>query len=201
MSQHEIRIPKRELSEAFRREFIQKLQGGKEYILYGGLLLLAHDRGFKSIQVKLLQAPSEANGHTAICEAQVVDDKGQVWTEIGDANDKNCSSRVAPHKIRMAATRAKARALRDALGIDLVVDVELETAQAEPMSPEQARAIRQLMKEKGLTKEDVRKITERLFGISSASEMSHDQANILISELELLENPSEADEEEVEEAI
>jgi hypothetical protein len=98
------------------REFIINRQG-KDHVLYDGLLDLAH-RSFtlEYIRTQLLQAPCDANLWTAICFAEVKLSTG-VFTGIGDANPRNVGKNIADHAIRMAETRAKARALRDGMNI------------------------------------------------------------------------------------
>lgn len=112
------------------RQFIVNRQG-KDAVLYAGLLDLAHRSGLKGIRTQLLQAPAEANAWTAIVWAEVTTETGQ-YTGLGDANPANVGRMVALHTIRMAETRAKARALRDALNVGGVCIEELgpEVAQA-----------------------------------------------------------------------
>ncbi len=96
----------------------------KEVVTYAGLLNRAHQEGLKEIETKLLQAPSAANEMTAISMAKVVTERG-VFTEVGDANPGNVNSTIVPHIIRMAFTRAKARALRDAVNVGVIALEEL----------------------------------------------------------------------------
>ena len=105
------------------RRFIVDRQG-REAVLYAGLLDLAHRQGLKGIRTQLVQAPAEANGWTAIVWAEVTTETG-TYTGIGDANPANVGRMVALHTIRMAETRAKARALRDCLNIGGVCLEEL----------------------------------------------------------------------------
>lgn len=97
---------------------------GKDFVLYAGLLDLAHDQGLESIQTTLVQVPTELNMMTAICHATVVTSKGR-FDGIGDANPTNVTRMMAPHIMRMAETRAKARALRDAVNIGTAALEEL----------------------------------------------------------------------------
>ncbi len=57
----------------------------------------------------------------------IVDEKGvtKEFDEIGDASPKNVNSMIIPHLIRMAATRAKGRALRDAVNIGQALKEEM----------------------------------------------------------------------------
>ncbi len=113
-----------------------RVVGEVEAITYKGLLALAHEEGLKAVRTKLVQVPDESNGRTAIVAASVRTRKG-VFGGVGDANPSNVNRRIAPHIIRMAETRAIARALRIAvnvgevsleeLGEDLTVQVEQET--------------------------------------------------------------------------
>lgn len=92
--------------------------------MYAGLLDLAHRSGLLDILTEVVQCPSVANGWTAIMACRAVFERG-TFTGIGDANPENTSALVAPHYIRIAETRAKGRALRDALNIDMVTREEL----------------------------------------------------------------------------
>lgn len=99
--------------------------GTKEFVSYEGLLSKAHDDGLSSIATSLLQSPSEENARTAIVKAAVQTTKG-CFEAIGDASPDNVPPRIAPHLIRMAETRAKARALRDAVNIGVISFEELD---------------------------------------------------------------------------
>ena len=79
---------------------------------YAGLLDYAHQIGISSIEVEPLQLPTKDNGNFAICRATVVSKIGESFTDIGDANPINCNAKVGKHLLRLASTRAIARALR-----------------------------------------------------------------------------------------
>lgn len=97
---------------------------GRPYVMYAGLLDLAHRSGLLDILTEVVQCPSDGNGWTAIMLCRVVFERG-TFTGIGDANPDNTSAMVSAHYIRIAETRAKGRALRDALNIDMVTREEL----------------------------------------------------------------------------
>jgi hypothetical protein len=96
----------------------------KEVATYAGLLSRAHEEGLDRIDTSIVQFPTDENGFTCICLAVVHTSKG-TFTGIGDANENNVNRRIVPHLIRMAETRAKARALRDAVNIGVVALEEL----------------------------------------------------------------------------
>ena len=106
-----------------KKEFIVE-RDGRTFVLYAGLLDLAHERGLKSITTTLVQIPNELNGHMAICHATVETEQG-TFTGLGDACPTNVTRLMAPHLIRMAETRAKARALRDAVNVGVAAFEEL----------------------------------------------------------------------------
>lgn len=115
------------------RRFLAK-RDGKDVVLYAGLLDLLHQLsgGYFDIATTLAQIPNEANGQTAICTARVVifdpdnpDVARRVGSGIGDAAPGNVTRLMAPHLIRMAETRAKARALRDVVNVGMVSLEEL----------------------------------------------------------------------------
>src|SRR5229473_7791123 len=106
-----------------KKEFIVNRQG-KDFVLYAGLLDQAHREGLKRINTTLIQAPSDENGQMAIVHAEVETEKG-VFSGIGDASPQNVGRMIAPHLIRMSETRAKARALRDAINVGVTALEEL----------------------------------------------------------------------------
>jgi hypothetical protein len=106
-----------------KKEFIVNRQG-KDFVLYAGLLDQAHREGLKRITTSLVQVPTEDNGQLAICRAEVETEKG-VFSGIGDASPANVGRMIAAHTVRMAETRAKARALRDAINVGVTAFEEL----------------------------------------------------------------------------
>jgi len=111
-----------DLQELKRRRFIVTLQG-KDFILYTGLIVLALERGLTGIETEPVLMDFE-NGRF-IFKAVVTGKEGQSFTGYGDATKFNVSKMILPHAIRMAETRAKARALRDFTGLGLTAFEEL----------------------------------------------------------------------------
>lgn len=126
-----------------KKEFIVERQG-RAFVLYAGLLNMAHENGLKSIQTELVQIPSEANKHVAICTATVVLEKEGVertYTGIGDAAPNNVAPAMQTCLIRMAETRSKARALRDAVNVGVAAFEELGEDDAHDGAPERGYAL------------------------------------------------------------
>jgi hypothetical protein len=86
---------------------------GKDFVVYAGLLDLAHQIGFTKMKPEVVQYPNKDNGNTAICVAYLLAKDGREFWDVGDANPKNVNPKVVGHELRMASTRAKARILRD----------------------------------------------------------------------------------------
>lgn len=105
---------------------------GKQYVLFQGLLDEAHNRGLRGIDTDLIQVPEEANGNVAIIKATVHMEDGRTFSGIGDASPDNVGRNIAPHLIRMAETRAKARALRDAVNVGATALEELSDGDDAP---------------------------------------------------------------------
>jgi len=96
---------------------------GKPFLTFGGLLKEAHNKGLINIATNLLKQEDEKNDTVivqAICTLMhpTLKDKVIQCTALGDANKNNIRNDfLEPHKIRIAETRAIARALRFALGL------------------------------------------------------------------------------------
>jgi hypothetical protein len=119
--------------------------GEREFITYAGLLAVAHEIGLDTIETSIEEMPSEANGQTAVVRA-VVKGKPGTFTGLGDASPANVGRRVARHLLRVAETRAKARALRDLCNVHMLALEELEGDDAEvgaPHAPRPSTAERQ----------------------------------------------------------
>lgn len=98
------------LSEDFRNNYIVNIKG-KDAVTANGLVVLAHDKGIKSLKTTIIQFPNKENDMTCIVQAVIV---GYGWnpvtaaiveteySAIGDANSKNCAAMVAASYIRMA---------------------------------------------------------------------------------------------------
>jgi hypothetical protein len=131
------------------RRFVVNRQG-TDFLLFAGLISGLHQlsAGYFAIETRIEQLPSDANGQVAVCSARVqVFDPDQpdvvrrLATGIGDASPQNVNRMMANAVLRMAETRAKARALRDLLGVAEVTVEELGPQGAEdsqPGAPERA---------------------------------------------------------------
>jgi hypothetical protein len=94
---------------------------GRPFVKYAGLLAKAHEAGLVKLEARI-----EFHSDSLVlasCTATFSD--GRVCTEWADATPENVGMQVRPHWIRMALTRAKARALRDALNIGMCAVEEM----------------------------------------------------------------------------
>ena len=102
-----------------------RVQGGKEHPTYAGVLSVAHKQGLNGISVEILQFPTDENHFLCIARARVTMESGSIFEEVGDASPNNVNKMIAPHLVRMACTRAKGRALRDAVNIGKALREEM----------------------------------------------------------------------------
>lgn len=109
-------------------KFIINLQG-KSYVTYEGLLDLAHQKNLRSLEVEIIQIPTNENDMTAICKAIATTDEER-YQDIGDASPKSVNTALVPHLIRMASTRAKARVLRDLTNVGMTAIEELSVEES-----------------------------------------------------------------------
>ena len=96
---------------------------GREYILFAGLLDEAHRQGLNAVKTCLLHVPTKEQP-LAVVSAEVTTSKG-TFHGLGDASPDNVNEWIAPHLIRMAETRAVARAFRFATNVSMTADEEL----------------------------------------------------------------------------
>ncbi|KNF09841.1 hypothetical protein CLPU_1c00060 [Gottschalkia purinilytica] len=113
-SDHDVKVDKR---------FIVNLQG-KDFVTYEGLLDTAHQKGLNGIKTELVQLPNKENNQ-CIIKAIATTKDGGIFEGYGDADPSNVNRLIAKHIIRMAETRAKARALRDLTNIGMTALEEL----------------------------------------------------------------------------
>lgn len=113
-------------------EFIKNLQG-KDFILYGGLVHLATEyNGLISISTQIIQLGDDTNGNVTVVKAiavAMVDGVRREFHGYGDAGPLSVSKMILPHAIRMAETRAKARALRDLTNVGMTAFEEMYEAE------------------------------------------------------------------------
>lgn len=113
------------------KEFLIERQG-KQFVLYAGLLHEAHKNGLVSIQTELVRWDERGALFKAVVTMTNEKDGARTFEGHGDANEANVGRNIAAHYVRMAETRAKARALRDALDIGAAAVEELGDADDEP---------------------------------------------------------------------
>lgn len=101
------------------KKYIQNISG-KDFVQYAGLLDDFHKTGGKSIKTKMI---GYENG-LYIFKAVVDGEKG-TFHGYGDAGVDNVNKMIVPHVLRMAETRAKARALRDYCNVEMCSVEEL----------------------------------------------------------------------------
>ena len=113
--------------DRLRKEgFIVKLQG-KDFILYKGLLSVAHEMGLKSIEAEPVEIDWEEGRFIFKATVKMITSDGleQIFIDYGDCTKHNTNKMIYPAALRMASTRAKARALRDATGIGMTALEEM----------------------------------------------------------------------------
>ena len=157
---------------------------GKDFILFAGLLEIAHEQGLSSVNTEVIQLEP-----VVVIKATVTTSKG-TFTGIGDASENNVNRMIAPHKIRMAETRAVARALRFATNIGMTALEELggEEIKEVKTEPKESVPIKQndtILNEFGGTVVPEELISEgqakRLFAISKEAGWTNEEVKTLLN--------------------
>ena len=177
-------------------KFIVNLKG-KDFVTYEGLLDLAHQMGLISIKTEFIKFVSDGICDTVIVKA-VASTKDKEFHGIGDASPRSVNKMIEPHMIRMAETRAKARALRDLTNIGMTAFEELggeeekqgkvdEDKQAlednSYASDKQLKFMARLMKEKGFTAESMKNYTKTAYNKEDSKSLTKKEASELIEML------------------
>jgi hypothetical protein len=100
--------------------YLQLLQG-KPFIKYVGLLQMAHEDGLQSLTEEWTSNEPELS----LAHATATFADGRVFAGSGDSTPQNAKN-IGLAWRRMSLTRAKARALRDALSIDMCSVEEMD---------------------------------------------------------------------------
>jgi hypothetical protein len=109
-----------ETPQGVPQQYVVMIQG-KPFVKFTGLLQMALERGLVALTADWTYNDSELS----LAHAAAMFQDGRRFEESGDATPANTNRKVAIHFRRVALTRAKARVLRDALGVDLVAVEEL----------------------------------------------------------------------------
>ncbi len=165
------------------KKFIVELQG-KQFILYDGLLDMAHQMELQSIATEMVQY----DGKVVIFKATATTKDGRSFDGYGDADTSNVNKMIAKHMIRMAETRAKARALRDLTNVGMCSVEELGGDDAPP--PKRASTahapskvgnqvltqIKDRADQVGVDKDSLLKMAQDMFGVKKSTDMTPEQA-------------------------
>ena len=90
---------------------------GKDVATYEGILDYAHQFGIKSLEVDIVQFPSDENGQRCICKARLETLDGRVFSDIADASPGNVPKGCIDSFPRIASTRCKSRTISDAFNV------------------------------------------------------------------------------------
>lgn len=114
------------------KEYLKMILGNP-FILYKGLLAMAHEAGLVELHAEFISVTAAL----ALAKAEARFADGRRFTEAADATPENVGPTVKAHFARIALTRAKARTLRDALNIGICSLEELgEVSEEAPPDPE-----------------------------------------------------------------
>lgn len=160
-------------------DFVVAKQGSGEtlFIRHDPLLRVAKDPevlGIMARKVDVNQTPDKGNEWSATATVTYRfgdEDKNVTWASSADCRKSNARGGFATYSTAMAETRASARALRFALGVEFcsaeeIADLESMTDEifSDPVEESQIGVIKnKLFKQYGFTLEDVQKYVSKEF--------------------------------------
>jgi hypothetical protein len=115
-----------DVAPVVKAEYLVQIQG-RPFVKFEGLLQMAHAQGLLRLETTIVQCTYDL----AVCQSTATFHDGRVFTDIGDATPTNVPKHLAPAFVRMAATRASARALRRALNISTCAIEELDGSEVQ----------------------------------------------------------------------
>jgi len=133
---------------------VKKDSFDNEFVTLAGLWRLVTLKGIKATRSQVITSPSTNNTNATIIFGITFND-GSYFEAVGHANESNCSEEYAKFVVTMAESRAKARACRDALNIQICSDEERsdDIDNGQPITQNQLTAIKVALGRKGLTQE------------------------------------------------
>ncbi|MEW6069756.1 MAG: hypothetical protein AB1485_03990 [Candidatus Thermoplasmatota archaeon] len=173
------------VNEKIPKGYVVKIKRGdveREFVTYSGLLELAHKHGLKKITTEIVREPTKENNYYAVVRASVELENG-TFADVGDASPESVDSHLIPHILRLASTRAKARALRDALGIATPAAEELENGKDTPITQDQINYIMDLVEKEYY---DIKKNKEILTNFLKERDLGSIEALTVTSASELI---------------
>lgn len=171
----------------FREKYITIFEGN-DLISYEGLRKLAHDK-IQKIFVNMISIPDETRRY-AIARATVYSTDGKIWQAIGDASHENCAPEVVPYLIRIAEIRAKGRAMREMLGLDIIMLEEVFPHRGMSITQEQIQRIVQIMESRNISKEEGLSLLQRTLNKDSLRDLNAEEADIYIQNLMMFKKVS-----------
>jgi hypothetical protein len=142
-----------DVAKSIPPDFVMDLNG-KKYVTYPGLIWLLHQQtgGDFSVAVESVQLPADSNGQVAVVKATITGrvrlepkESGPIvartTSDLGDASAGSVNRMMVEHIIRMASTRAIARAARSFTNVGMVAAEELGGSGRRPSAPRPAKPV------------------------------------------------------------
>lgn len=175
--------------------------GNTEFVFIKGLRRLAKEKGIAwedhtISPTVVLHRPDNGTEYPFVQVKYVVEFKdGTRFSDVADAHTYNVQGMFSAYPTAMAATRAEARALRKALGIDMVSKEELGAdkdqiaQQRNEITSAQQRVIKNLMKTRKIKDESeiISKICERenVFSVADLTFIEAQQAIKMLNKMKV----------------
>lgn len=185
------------ISELKKKIQLKKIHGSDDYcVLYADLLDLAHREGYNDKKFLGFQEPNfiklDLERQECIITVYAVFENNFKTIGTGHTSKSNVGKEpYSFHYVAVAETRAKARALRDALNIPVVSAEELvggnnDDTKISKISDKQKKYIEDLLKEMGKT---INKSLQRM-GAEKIEDLNSDQADLIIKQLKKVKEES-----------